>query len=133
MDPQDLVHAIQIKQPRLALGQFSLNQVAGTYPILTAKGGDVFVEIQQVYVKTAGAGLTSAHLDTGHATPKSIVASTLLAALVLDAELTLVTAGTNFVLPSGESINGTIVGTGTGGLVYLVARYTPLTNGATLS
>lgn len=121
------------KQSRLALGQFNLAQVAGTYTLLTAAGGDVLVEVQQVYVKTAATGLTSAHLDTGHTTPKSMVGSTVLASLVLDAQLTLVAAGTTFVLPSGKTITGTIVGTGTAGLIYVVCRYTPLAPGATLS
>lgn len=127
------IQAVTDKEPRSVQGQFNLAQVAGTYDILTASGGDVFVEVKEVYVKTAATGLTSVHLDTNHTTPKSIVASTALAALTLDAILTLVAAGTNFVLPSGKKIQGTIVGTGTAGLILFVCNYTPLAPGATLS
>lgn len=119
------------KTERLALAQFNMAQVASTYTLLTATGGDVFCEVKEAYVKTAATGLTSVNLNTGHTTPKSIVASTALAALTLDAILSLVTAG--FVLPSGKTITGTIVGTGTAGLMYLVINYVPLTPGATLS
>lgn len=116
--------------PRIKKGTFNLSQVAGTYDILTASG-DVWVEIQAAYVKTAAAGLTSALVVTDHATPKSIVASTLLASITLDTALTIVTS--SFLLPSGKKIQGTIVGTGSSGEVSVVIRYTPLTAGATIA
>lgn len=116
--------------PRVKKGVFSLNAAAATYDILTATGGDILVEIEQVYVKTAAAGLTSAAIATNHATPKSVVASALLAAITLDLAMTVVTS--KFVLPSGKKIQGTIVGTGSGGEIDVVVKYTPLDAGATL-
>lgn len=116
--------------PRIKSGVFNTNQVAGTYDLLTATGGDVYVEVLSSYVKTAGAGFTSVSVDTNHTVPKSIVASALLAAVTLDLSMTLV--ATSFVLPSGKKIQGTIVGTGSGGQIDVIVRYTPITAGATL-
>lgn len=130
-DADVAMKAVIDKEARVAVGQFNLSQVAGTYDLLTAAGGDVLCEVQQVYVKTAATGLTSALVATNHPTPKSVVASTLLAALVADAILTVAT--TPFVLPSGKKIQGTIVGTGTAGLVLVIVKYTPLAPGATLA
>lgn len=109
---------------------FNLSQVAGTYNLATATG-DVWVEVIGCYVKTAAAGLTSAAVVTDHATPKTIVASVLLASLTVDAVLTVV-AG-SFLLPSTKHLQGTIVGTGSGGEIDLYVRYTPMTAGATLT
>lgn len=112
-------------------GTFNLSQVAGTYDILTATGGNVWVEIEQVYVTTAAAGLTSALIETDHtAGAKSIVASVLLAALTADSLQTIVTS--KFLLPSGKKIRGTIVGTGSGGSISVIVKYAPITAGATL-
>lgn len=112
---------------------FSINlaQNAGTYTAATATGGDVYIEIATAYVKTAATGLTSALIVTNHATaPKSIVASTLLASITGDASLTVVT--TSFILPSTKAIQYTIVGTGSGGVITLVTKWSPVTAGATL-
>ena len=116
--------------PRIVVGSFNLNQAAGTYTLLTATG-DVYVEILQCYVKTAAAGLTSALIETNHTVAKSIVASALLAAITADLLMTVVTPA--FVLPSTKVIRGTIVGSGSGGLIYVVCRWQPVTIGATLS
>lgn len=116
--------------PRVKQGSFNLAQNAGTYDILTAVG-DVLVEIEQVYVKTAAGGLTSAVISTTHATPKAVVASALMAAITIELIMTVVTS--KFVLTNGQKIQGTIVGTGNAGLIYVIAKYTPLTAGATLS
>lgn len=124
------IQATTDKQPRVALGQFNLAQVAAVYPLLTATG-DVLVEVISAYVYTAATGLTSVTLTTSHTTPKSVVASTNLASLTLDAILSIVTP--TFVLPNGKKLQGTIVGTGTAGLIYLSVRWTPLTAGATLA
>lgn len=117
--------------PRIKQGSFNLSQAAGTYDILTATGGDVYVEVLQVFGKTAAAGLVSALVKTNHtAGDKSIMSSVLLVSLLGDAIHTIVTD--KFVLPSGKKIQGTIVGTGSGGELAVVVRYTPLTAGATL-
>lgn len=113
-----------------AVGQFNLNAAAATYSLLTATG-DVLVESVSAYVKTASGGLTSLTIQTDHTTPKSIVASILNAAVTIDLAMTIVTAA--FVLPSGKKITGTIVGTGNAGLIYVVARWVPLTAGALLA
>lgn len=116
--------------PKYAVGSFNLAQAAATYTILTASG-DVFIDDIQAYVKTAAGGLTSVTIQSNHATPKSIVASILLAAILIDLQLTIVTG--KFVLPDTKLITGTIVGTGNAGLIYVVARWIPITAGATLA
>lgn len=116
---------------RLNVATFNLNAAAGSYTLFTASGGDVWVEIEQAFVKVAAAGLTSALIETNHgAAAKSIVASALLAAITVDLVMTLVT--TKFVLPSGKIIRGTIAGTGSGGSILLVVKWAPLATGALL-
>lgn len=115
---------------RIKNGVFNLSQSAGTYDILTATG-DVWIEVSAAYIKTAGVGLTSCTIQTNHSTPKSIVASTLLVGLTIDTALAVVTA--SFLLPSTKKIQGTIVGTGSGGEIDVVIKYAPLTAGATLA
>lgn len=115
---------------RTKAGTLNTNQNAGTYDILTATG-DVWVEVVSAYVYTAGTGFTSVAIATNHTTPKSIVAALLVASATLDLAMTLVTTG--FVLPSGKKIQGTLVGNGTGGLIYVTVKWAPITSGATLS
>lgn len=116
--------------PRSKAGIFGTNRVAGTYDLFVATG-DVYVEVLSAYVKAAGSGYTSISIATNHTSPKSVVASTPVANVTLDSSLSLVT--TSFLLPSGKKIQGTIVGTGTGGEVNLIVRFTPVTPGATLT
>lgn len=116
--------------PRVKEAVFNTNQNAGTYDLLTATG-DVYVEILAAYVKIAGAGFTTAAIATNHGTPKSVVAATAAASVTLDLAMTVVSAA--FLLPSTKKIQGTIVGTGSGGEIDLVVRYTPVTAGATLA
>lgn len=120
--PQDQIRYIK--------GTFNLNQAAGTYNLLTA-AGDVWVEVVAAYVKTAAGGLTSVSIQTDHTTPKSIVASALLAAVTQDLSMVLVVS--SFLLPTTKHISGTIVGTGSAGEIDLVVRWIPMTVGATLS
>lgn len=126
-----VIDASQQFIPKLRKGVFNTSQVAGTYDLLTASGGDVWVEVLSAYVKTAGAGFTTAAINTNHTTPKSVVAATAAASVTLDLAMTVVTA--SFLLQSGKKIQGTIVGTGSGGEIDLVVRYTPVDAGATLS
>lgn len=126
----DITSAPNPQVPQVRQGSFNLNAAAGTYNLLTATG-DVYVEIQTCYVKTAAAGLTSVTVQTDHTVPKSIVASIVQAVITLDLTMTVVTS--SFVLPSGKKITGTIVGTGSGGEILVVVRYVPLTSGATLA
>lgn len=109
---------------------FNLAQVAATYNLATATG-DVWVEIVGCYVKTAATGLTSAAVVTDHATPKTLVAAILLAALTLDSIATVAIG--SFLLPSGKHLQGTIVGTGSAGEMDIYVRWTPMTAGATLA
>lgn len=109
---------------------FNLSQVAGTYNLATATG-DVWIEIVGAYVKTAATGLTSAVVVTDHATPKTLIASILLVALTIDSIPTIAIG--NFMLPSGKHIQGTIVGTGTGGELDIYVRWSPMTSGASLA
>lgn len=108
----------------------SLIHTAGTYDIATATGGDMWVEIAAAQVTTAAVGLTSALLTTNHATPKVFVASTLLAALLLDSLLTV--AVPVFLLPSGKKLQVTIVGTGSAGNIAIITKTAPASVGATL-
>lgn len=130
-DADALIKASTDKAVRTVTGQFSLAQVAGTYDILTASGGDVEVTVQAVYVKTGQGGLTSAQIVTDHTTPKSVTASTVAASLGKDVVVPITTS--TFILPSGNKIRGTIVGTGTAGLIYVTCDYRPVTPGAVLS
>lgn len=114
---------------RIKVGIFNTSQNAGTYNLLTATG-DVYVEVAATYVKTAGSGFTTAAVSTDHSIPKSIVGATAAASVTLDLAMTLVT--TNFMLPSGKHIQGIIVGTGSGGEIDIIARWAPMTAGATL-
>lgn len=117
---------------RTKTASFNLAQAAGNYTLLTATGGDVWVEIEQAYVKTAAGGLTSVLIETNHAgVSKSIVASALAAAITLELAMTIVT--NKFVLPSGKLVRGTIVGTGNAGEVLLIVKWAPITAGATLA
>lgn len=109
---------------------FNMAQAAGNYTLGTATNGDVWVEIIGCYVKTAAVGLTSVTVVTDHTTPKTLVASILLAALTLDSIQTVAIA--SFLLPSTKRIQGTIVGTGSGGEMDLYVRWAPMTSGATL-
>jgi hypothetical protein len=121
-----------IDQLKVKRGVFNLAQNAGTYDLLTATGGDVWVEVEQVFVRTAATGLTSVSIATDHTIlGKTILASTLVASLTGDAILSLTTA--KFVLPSGKKIQGVIVGTGSAGTVDVVVKWAPLTAGATLA
>lgn len=116
--------------PKIKTGVFNTSQNAGTYDLLTASG-DVYVEVLAVYVKTAGAGFTTAAVATNHTTPKSIVAATAAVGITLDLAMTVVSAA--FMLPSGKKIQGTIVGTGSGGEIDVIVRWSAVSAGATLS
>lgn len=115
---------------RIKAGVFNTNQVAATYDLLTATG-DVYVEVLAAYVKTAGSGFTTAAIATNHTTPKSIVAATAAASVTLDLAMTVVSS--SFLLPSTKKIQGTLVGSGSGGEIDVVVRWAPVTAGATLS
>lgn len=108
----------------------SLARSAGTYDLVTATGGDMWIEIEAAQVTVAAAGLTSALLITDHATPKTLVASVLLASLTLDSLLTV--AIPKFLLPSGKKLRLTIVGTGSAGNIAIIAKIAPASAGATL-
>lgn len=110
---------------RLLVSTFnaSLIKTAGTYDVFTATGGDVWVEIEIAQVTVAAVGLTSAIFSTNHGTPKAVVASTLLAALLLDASLAIVTP--KFILPSGKKLQYTVVGTGSAGNVAFIVKSAP--------
>lgn len=116
--------------PKIKAGVFNTSQAAGTYDLLTASG-DIYVEVLAGYVKTAGAGFTTAAISTNHTTPKSIVAATAAASVTLDLAMTLVTA--SFLLQSGKKIQGIIVGTGSGGEIDIIVRWAPVSAGATLA
>lgn len=108
----------------------SLIHAAGTFDIATATGGDMWVEIEVAQVTVAAIGLTSALLTTNHTTPKVFVASTLLAALLLDSLLAV--AVPKFLLPSGKKLQVTIVGTGSAGNIAIIAKTAPASVGGTL-
>lgn len=108
----------------------NFNQSAGTYDMFTASG-DVWVEIEQPFVAVAAGGLTSASIQTNHASgAKTIVASTARASLTADTILSVTT--NKFILPSGKKIQLTIVGTGNAGNGYLVVKWAPISAGAFL-
>lgn len=109
----------------------NLSQVANTYTLCTANGGDIYIIGYAVYSPTAPTGLTSVSVQSNNTTPVTLLTSTLLAALTADN--TLSQADNNFYLPSGKSLKYTIVGNGTGGTLNVVVQYVPLASGATLS
>lgn len=125
-----LSHPPSTANLQLKAAPINFNQSAGTYDAFEASG-DVWVEVEQVYVKTAAGGLNTASIQTSHGNgSKSIVASTARAALAADAVLEVVTQ--KFVLPSGKKIQYTITGTGNAGAGYLVVNWAPISPGAFL-
>lgn len=116
---------------RVKTATLNFAQTAATYDAFTATG-DVWVEVEQAFMKTVAGGLTSATIQTNHtAGAKSIVASTLVAALTADTILSVVT--NKFVLPDTKKIQYTIVSNGNAGVGYLTIKWAPITAGATLS
>lgn len=110
----------------------NLAQNAATYDAGTVSGGAIMLMDIVPFVSVIAAGLVSMTIQTNNATPDAVLASTLLAALTAGKNFTPFTTRT--YLPSGGKIQYTIVGTGSGGGIMLLAvRYQPLVNGALLS
>lgn len=109
----------------------NLAQVANTYTLCTATGGDIYIVGYAVYSPTAATGLTSVSVKSNNTTAVTLLSSTLLAALTADTNLGQ--SNNQFYLPSGKSLQYTIVGTGTGGTLNVVVQYVPLATGATLA
>lgn len=111
---------------------FTLNlaQVAATYDLLSASGGDVNILNITFYNDVAAAGLTSVTAASNNTTPDALLAAVLLATLTGGKNLTPLTG--QFVLASTKKIQYTIVGTGSAGTIKALVRYTPTVAGADL-
>lgn len=120
-----------LEKVKTAYLTFNIGQAAGTYDLGTVSGGDILILQVAPYNSVAGAGLTSASIQTNDTGVTTILATTLLAALTGGLNLSLF--NTPFVLPSGKKIQGTVVGIGSAGTIKLAVRYQPLTSGALLS
>lgn len=107
----------------------NLAQVAATYDLATA-GADVVIKSIGIFVSTAATGLTSITMQSNNNTSDVVLASTLLAVITLNKNLTPVSLP--FVLPSGKKIQYTIVGTGSAGALTVIIEYAS-PSGGTLS
>jgi hypothetical protein len=101
----------------------NLAQVAGTYDVLTASGGDILIQDVTIFNSVAALGLVSAALATNNTTPDVLLAAGtgLLGALTGGKNFTPVQ--TPIYLPSGKKIQGAIVGTGSAGAIIVTVRY----------
>lgn len=109
---------------------FNMSQAAGTYTIGTVSGGDIMVQDVTCYVSVAAVGLVSVAVQTNDTTVSQMLATTLLASLTGGKSLT--PFATLTYLPSGKLIQGTIVGTGSGGTLLIVVRYIKLASASVL-
>lgn len=109
----------------------NLIQVAGTYTLCTANSGDIYIIGWAIHSPTAVTGLTSVAVKTNNTTPVTLLATTLLAALTGDTNLAQ--SNSQMYLKSSDSLQYTIVGTGTAGTLNVVVQYIPLAAGATLA
>lgn len=109
---------------------FNMSQAAGTYTIGTVSSGDIMVQDVTCYVSVAAVGLVSVAIQTNDTTVSTILATTLLVALTGGKNLTPFTTLT--YLPSGKLIQGTIVGTGSGGTLLVVVRYVKMASASVL-
>jgi len=109
----------------------NLSQVAATYDLVTATGGDVLVTRVTPFVSVAATGLVSITMQTNNTAADAVLASTLLNALTGGTKLAVL--ATPVFLPSGKKIQYTIVGTGTAGSLKVALEYQPLDAGATLA
>lgn len=96
----------------------NLSQAAGTYDLFTSTGQNTLIKSINFYVGVAAAGLTSITVQSNNTTPVALLASTALAALTADKNLTAYVGP--FLLPSTKKVQYTIVGTGSGGGTLLV-------------
>lgn len=109
----------------------NLSQVAATYDMCTASGGNVDVVGIEFYNDVAATGLVSMTVQTNDTTVTTVLASVLLAALTGGKNLTNLT--TSFILPSTKKIQYTITGTGTGGSIKATVRYFSTVAGADIA
>lgn len=116
---------------QLATASFATNQNAGTYTVLTASVGAVYIDSCTFYSNAASAGLTSVTFQTDDTTAITVLGTTLLAALTAGKNLTAYQGP--LYLPSGKHIQATIAGTGSGsGTIQVSCKYTPAVAGGTL-
>lgn len=102
----------------------SLAMSAGTYDVYTATLGDVMVEKVALYVTAAAVGLVSVSIQTDTAQTVAVLGTTLAAVIVLG--LNLGTTFDNqkpFLIPLGNKIRVTIVGTGSAGNIRIAVIY----------
>lgn len=109
---------------------FNMSQSAGTYTIGTVSGGDIMIQDVTCYVSVAALGLVSVAVQTNDTTASTLLAATVLASLTVGKSLTPFTTLT--YLPSGKLIQGTIVGTGSGGTLLVVVRYVKLVSASVM-
>lgn len=119
------------QRPKTKTFNVSLNQAAGTYDVCTASGGDVFINDIVIKTTTAATGLTSITVQTNNTTPVSLLDSTALASLTADKQQAA--ANTPLLLESGQKIQMTIVGVGTGGNLKIAVSYLSVSAGADIS
>lgn len=110
-------------------------QAAASYDLLTATGGDVFIEVNRYYQITAGATFTSLAIQTDDTTNFVIMSAAEGAVANLTAQKNITTANTisPFLLQSGKKIRMTLVGSTGTGTGMLSITYAPCTPGAYLA
>lgn len=131
-----VVTSVIADNEKTVIKEWSLNaqQVAGTYTIATATGGDIYIKSAKVYVGTAITTLTSMQIKTSSATSVNLMSAVEGAVAGLIADTMLVTAFTGpLILASGKLIQMVLVGsTGAGGPATLVVEYMRSKPGADL-
>lgn len=117
----ELVAGAQAVDGALAEGTADLGQAAGVRDLFVVQDGPIILDRVDLYNDEAGAGFTSASIQTDSTTVITILASTVLATFTGEKNLTPYT--TPVVLGEGTKIQYTIVGTGTAGTVIALAKY----------
>ncbi len=120
-------------QPKLTYTKealVNLNQVAGTYDLVTASG-DVLIVGLSLYVSVAGVGFTSVSLQTNqtNATTLLSAAEGVVANVVVEKNMAFAFAAFPVQLRSGQKIQYTIVGDGAAGEISVVFVYRSTTEG----
>ena len=116
----------------------NLTQVAATYDLCTATGGDVMIDVYNLafYMATAGATFTSVSVQSNQTAPFVLLSSAEGAVANLTAQkhvVRTIPSSAGFILKSGQKIQYTIAGPTGSGSMEVSLSFKPLSLGATLA
>jgi len=129
---------IDTSLPQVKQATVDLTKAAGTYDLVTATNGGVYIDLYKLamYVSVVGATLTSVSIQTNQAHATTILSSTEGAVANLTVGKNLVRAIPvigSLYLASGEKLQYTIAGsTGTGAIIVTIP-YMPAVASARLT